>query len=187
MKTCSFLIFFTFALLPLAASGQALDPQLLQKPLAESWPTYNGDYSGKRFSALTEINQATVKNLKPAWTYRLNTGAGPDTQTGGEGPAPTPGAAADSTARVVKASPLMVKGVLYFSTPDHVWAVDARDGHELWHFFWHTRGGVHVGSRGVGMYGAWLFFTTPDGYLVSLDAKTGKERWHKQIVDYKQE
>ena len=37
------------------------------------------------------------------------------------------------------------------------------------------------------MYGNWLFFETPDNYLVSLDAKTGKERWHKEIADVKQE
>ena len=37
------------------------------------------------------------------------------------------------------------------------------------------------------MYGNWLFFETPDNYLVSLDAATGKERWHVQIADVKQE
>jgi alcohol dehydrogenase (cytochrome c) len=33
----------------------------------------------------------------------------------------------------------------------------------------------------MGMYHDWLYFETPDDYLVSLDAKTGKERWHKVI------
>jgi alcohol dehydrogenase (cytochrome c) len=187
MKTGRLLLGFIVSLVPLATWAQALDPKLLQTPLADAWPTFNGDYSGRRFSALTEINQATVKDLKLAWTYRLNTGNSSDTRTGGEGPPPAEGVPVDSSARIVKASPLMVNGVFYFSTPDHVWAVDARDGHELWHFFWHTLGGVHVGNRGVGMYGAWLFYATPDGFLVSLDARTGKERWHKKIVDFKQE
>ena len=102
----------------------------------------------------------------------------------GEGPSAA--GTVDPATRVVKSSPLMVNGVLYFATPDHVWAVDARNGHELWHFFWHTLGGPHVGDRGVGMYGSWFYFATPDGYLVSLDAKTGTERWHKQIVYFKQ-
>jgi acido-empty-quinoprotein group A len=185
MKTCRLLTILILAFLPLAGWAQDLNPQLLQKPLAGSWPTYNGDYSGRRFSALTQINQATIKNLEPAWTYTLNTGDGPGTQTGGEGPAPIKGVATEPADRVVKASPLMVNGMLYFATPDHVWAVDARDGHELWHFLWRTRGSVHVGDRGVGMYGAWLYFCTPDGYLVSLDANTGKERWHQQVVDFK--
>ena len=87
----------------------------------------------------------------------------------------------------IKATPLMVNGILYFATPDNAWAVDARSGHELWHYFWKTKGGIHIGNRGVGMYGNWLFFETPDNYFVSLDARTGKERWHKQIADVKQE
>ena len=81
----------------------------------------------------------------------------------------------------------MVNGILYFATPDNAWAVDARSGHEIWHYFWKTNGGIHIGNRGVGMYGNWLFFETPDNYLVSLDARTGKERWHVQIADVKQE
>ena len=68
----------------------------------------------------------------------------------------------------------MVNGVLYFSAPDHVWAVDARTGREIWHYFWKTRGGIHIGNRGVGMYGNWLYFLTPDNYFVSLDAATGQ-------------
>jgi alcohol dehydrogenase (cytochrome c) len=39
----------------------------------------------------------------------------------------------------------------------------------------------------MGMYENWLFFETPDNYVVSLDATTGKERWHKMIADVKQE
>ena len=50
----------------------------------------------------------------------------------------------------------------------------------LWHYFWKTKGGTHIGNRGMGMYRDWLYFETPDDYLVSLDAKTGKERWHKE-------
>jgi acido-empty-quinoprotein group A len=177
-----------FVLASFAAGGaQTLDSHQAEKPLAESWPTFNGDDSGRRFSSLTQINRETVKELKPAWAWQLHAGDGPNVQTGGEGPVPADGGKSDSSARIVKASPLMVDGVLYLATPDNVWAVDAQNGHELWHFFWHTRGGVHVGNRGVGMYRGWLFVETPDGYLVSLDAKTGKERWHKEIVDYKQE
>ena len=40
-----------------------LDPASILKPLADSWPTYSGDYSGRRYSALTQINQTTVKGL----------------------------------------------------------------------------------------------------------------------------
>ena len=50
---------------------------------------------------------------------------------------------------------------------------------ELWHYFWKTKGGTHIGNRGLGMWNNYLYMETPDDYLVSLDAKTGKERWHK--------
>jgi len=83
----------------------------------------------------------------------------------------------------IKASVLEVDGTLYFTMPDNAWAVDARDGHELWHYFWKTKGGTHIGNRGLGMWNNYLFMETPDDYLVSLDAKTGKERWHKVIAD----
>ena len=77
-------------------------------------------------------------------------------------------------------------GTLYFTMPDNAWAVDARDGRELWHYFWKTKGGTHIGNRGVGMWNNYLFMETPDDYLVSLDARTGKERWHKPIADLAQ-
>jgi len=41
---------------------------------------------------------------------------------------------------------------LYFTVPDNAWAVDARDGRELWHYFWKTKGGTHIGNRGLGMW-----------------------------------
>jgi len=87
----------------------------------------------------------------------------------------------------LKSTPLLVNGVLYFSAPDHAWAVDAQTGKEIWHFFWKTSGGDHIGNRGLGMHGRWLYLETPDGFLVSLEAATGKERWHKQIAGAKAE
>ena len=87
----------------------------------------------------------------------------------------------------IKSSPLLVNGVLYFTVPDHVWAVDPHDGRELWHYKWTTKGGIHIGNRGVGIYGNWLFFETPDNYLVSLDARNGKFRWSVEIADLTQE
>ena len=60
----------------LAAQSQGLDPVLLTKPATDSWPTYSGDYSGRRFSSLTQINQTNVKNLGLAWVSHLTAGAG---------------------------------------------------------------------------------------------------------------
>ena len=33
----------------------------------------------------------------------------------------------------------------------------------------------------------YVYFETPDNYLVSLEARTGKERWHKVIADFNQQ
>ena len=58
------------------ALGQSrgVDDAMLLKPLADNWPTYSGDYSGKRYSALTQINRANVKNLTLAWSTRIQPG-----------------------------------------------------------------------------------------------------------------
>jgi acido-empty-quinoprotein group A len=169
-----------------AGQRQGLDPALLTKPPTDSWPTYHGDYSGRRYSTLTQINADNVKNLQLAWVYRLNTSRAL-ANIGGEGPDVPPAAANGFGPPTIKSTPLMIDGVLYFSSPDHVWAVDARTGREIWHYFWKTRGGIHIGNRGVGVYGTWVFFLTPDNYFVSLDAATGKERWHHEIANVKRE
>jgi alcohol dehydrogenase (cytochrome c) len=82
----------------------------------------------------------------------------------------------------IRGSILEVNGVLYASAPDNAWAIDARTGTVLWHYYWKTKGGTHTSNKGMGIFGDWLFFETADDYLVSLDARTGKERWHKEIA-----
>ena len=84
---------------------------------------------------------------------------------------------------MIKSTPLQVDGVLYFSVPDHVWAVDARTGRERWHYVWPTQGGNHLANRGVAVLGDWLYFETPDCHLVSLNRKDGTERWRTSICD----
>ncbi|MBV9264747.1 MAG: acido-empty-quinoprotein group A, partial [Acidobacteriaceae bacterium] len=169
-------------------SAQMLDPTLLTKPATDAWPTFNGDYSGRRFSTLKQINESTVKSLNLAWVHRVTPGDTPGASIGGEASAEEAAQFANTPdVHQIKSSPLLVNGVLYFTTPDNTFAVDARSGRQLWHYYWRSQGGIHIGNRGVGMYGNWLFFETPDDYLVSLEAKTGKERWHVQIADVKQE
>ena len=180
----------------LLAQGQGLDPAKLLKPLADEWPTYNGDYSGKRYSLLTQINRQTVKHLTLAWTARLSDGSlslaggvgggrggGGNLVVGGEGTGDYPAGGPPT----IKASLLMVDGTLYVTAPDNAWALDARDGRVLWQYFWKTRGGTHIATRGFGMWKDYLYMETPDNYLVSLEAKTGKERWHKVISDFNQQ
>ena len=160
--------FLMISVLAISASSQTLDPKKLAQPPTDSWPSYNGDYSGRRFSPLTKVNSSNVNGLSLAWVHRIN--AQGNSVFGG----------------AIKSTPVVVDGVMYFTIPDHVWAIDARTGRELWHYTWPSHGGIHIGNRGVGVYGRWLYFETPDCNLVSLNLKDGKERWHKSICDLDQ-
>ncbi|HEY3940627.1 MAG TPA: acido-empty-quinoprotein group A [Bryobacteraceae bacterium] len=146
--------------------GQGLDPAAILKPLPGTWPTYNGDYSGRRFSSLKQIDAANVRDLRLAWLFHAESG---------------PGGSPFGTE--IKSTPLEVDGVLYFTVPDNAWAIDARTGRNIWHYQWTSKGGIHTGNRGVGIYHNWLFFETPDNHLISLEKDTGKFRWAVEIAD----
>jgi alcohol dehydrogenase (cytochrome c) len=140
-------------------AAQGVDAGTLLHPPAGSWPTYHGDYSGKRHSGLTQISVQNVSSLELAWAFQTNQTA------------------------AIKSSPLFVDGILYFTVPNIVWAVDARSGHQIWRYIYPPNEGIPIGNRGVGIYKGWLFFLSPDGHLVSLDAKDGAVRWSVAIAD----
>jgi acido-empty-quinoprotein group A len=165
MKHLRFSLILPLLAVTLPAQGPLDNSKLLQLP-TDSWPMVNGDYSGRRYSPLKKINSDNVNALTLAWMYRATSANGGNVQ--------------------LKATPLQINGVLYFSAPDHAWAVDARTGREIWHFSWPSKGGIHIGNRGVAVSGNWLYFETPDCNLVSLNILDGKERWHKPICDLEQ-
>jgi alcohol dehydrogenase (cytochrome c) len=142
-----------------AARAQGVDHSMLLNPSAGSWPSYHGTYDGRRHSKLDQITPENVGSLTLAWAFQTSQRAD------------------------IKASPLVVDGVVYFSIPDNVWAVDARSGHELWRYTYPPSKGLHIGSRGLGMYKNWLYFLTPDAHLVSLNANDGTVRWIVQVAD----
>jgi len=144
---------------PRTADAQNLEPEQILHPSPDSWPLYHGDYSGKRHSPLKQITPQNVQDLSLAWAYQTGQNA------------------------AIKSSPLLVDGVLYFTVPDNIWAVDARSGHMLWHYNHPTTQGDHIGQRGVAMYKGWLYFVSPDCHLISLNAKDGTVRWTKEIAD----
>src|SRR5262249_19160728 len=107
------LIITCLCIAPALLAAQGLNPASLVKPLSDSWPTYSGDYSGRRYSSLTHINQSNVKNLSLAWSRRFTNGANP-TIIGGEGTGDIVAAGATQ----IKGAVLQVDGVLYVTTPD---------------------------------------------------------------------
>src|SRR5205807_3370662 len=122
----------------LAQSGGGLNPADLLKPLADSWTSYSGDYTGRRYSALTQINQSNVKQLTLAFAAKVTAGTGgAQTSVGGEGD----GSITVGGATQIKGAVLAVNGVLYVTSPDNVLALEAHDGKEIWHYFGRRKGG----------------------------------------------
>jgi alcohol dehydrogenase (cytochrome c) len=161
-----------------ATLAQGVNQAMLVKPPADSWPTHHGDYSARRFSPLKVLNDTNVQDLSLDWMSRV-TGGTPAN-------APANGRGGFGTVRV-GGSPLLVNGMLYFTANDNAWAMDARTGRIMWHYYRESQGEEPVtANKGMGMYGNWLYFITRDNFLVSLDAVTGKQRWLMPIADPKQ-
>jgi alcohol dehydrogenase (cytochrome c) len=142
-----------------ARGAQGLDPAMLLEPPVDSWPTYHGDYSGRRHSGLTQITPANVNQLTLAWAF----------QTGQNQP--------------IKSTPILVNGILYVTTPDNLWAIDARSARQLWHYTYPPNKGFHIGHRGAALYKDAVYLTTPDAHLLALGATDGKVRWDVVIAD----
>jgi acido-empty-quinoprotein group A len=159
LKVSLALAVLALSVFALRGAAQGLDPAALLKPATDTWPTYNGDYSGRRFSTLDQINAENVSSLTLAWAFR-------------------------APRQYIKSTPLEVNGILYFTAPDNVWAVDARYGREIWRYERKSEGD-HIGQRGVAMHGQLLYFTTPDAHLISLNAKDGTVRWNIELGDPK--
>ena len=171
------------------------------QPAAGDWPTYGRDKGGQRHSPLTDITAANVASLVPAWTYHMRPAsadaAPPDAaaavQRAAEGvgaplPAgaspggpPSGGAFTRQRSRFAgsQATPLIIDGVLYTTTPyGKVVALEPDSGREIWAATIPGPGQPSV--RGVeywpgdGTAGPRLFFGTRDGRLLALDARTGQ-------------
>lgn len=148
-----------FCLAAAPAWSQGVESSTLLHPPADSWPQYHGTYDGQRHSGLTQLTPQNVSKLTLAWAFQT------------------------AQAMDVKATPLLMDGVLYFTVPDKVWAVDARSGKQIWTYTYPPNPGLHIGNRGLGMYKEWLYFLSPDGHLISLNANKGTVRWIVPVAD----
>jgi quinoprotein glucose dehydrogenase len=162
------------ALVVLIASLSGVSPSRAQTPApltAGQWAAYGHDALGSRFSPLTSITRDNVGQLTVAWTYRT-----------GEA-----GAATKQTTKF-EATPLMVDGTLYLSTPfGRVIALDPESGKERWTYDARSDRGGDWGdfaNRGVSTWvdasapaGAVchrrIYLGTIDARIIALDARTG--------------
>lgn len=123
-------------------------------------------YTEQRFSPLKQINDQSVPQLGLAWHFDL------DTRRGQE------------------ATPLVVDGVMYFTSAwNKVYAVNAATGEKLWSFdpkvdpAWGVNACCDVVNRGVAAWNGKVFVGTLDGRLIALDAASGNKVWEMQTTD----
>ena len=84
---------------------------------AADWPTYNRDLAGTRYSPLTQINTENVSSLRQVWSYPLGRNHTTGDLGGGS-----------------QFTPLVIDGVMYLAGADHVVALQADTGAEIWRF-----------------------------------------------------
>ncbi|MEE8214207.1 MAG: PQQ-binding-like beta-propeller repeat protein, partial [Alphaproteobacteria bacterium] len=130
---------------------------------SQDWLTYGGDLGQQRFVPNTEINTGNVHNLRVKWIF----------QTGVIGS--------------FENTPIVEDGVMYVTTPyNHVFAVDARSGRQLWHYQ-HKLGTTIFccgpNNRGVAIFGDNVYMATLDTMLIALNKKTGELVWETEIAD----
>src|SRR5213079_1354174 len=128
----------------------------------QNWLTYSGGVFSQRYSMLTQVTPANVKNLELQWVFQTR-------------------APAEATEKF-EATPLVVDGVMYtVLAPNHVVALDAATGRVFWMYSPRLSPLARVCcgrvNRGLAILGETLFMGTIDGHLIAIDAKNGKPIW----------
>ena len=158
------------------------------------WPIFGHDPGAMRYSPLKQINTSNVDQLRPSWQFdtteeNVEPATAPITPHANLAPEaspeakPSPGSERPATParrpqpRLSESIPLVAGDVLYMSTGyNRVVALDAETGRKIWEYeskhppalrgvsYW-------PGTKG---YPPAIVFGTLDGWLISLNAKTGK-------------
>lgn len=127
---------------------------------AGQWLAHGRTFDEQRYSPLTQINDTNVQKLGLAWHYKLDVDRG------------------------TEATPIVVDGVMYTTGAySIVYALDARTGRLRWKHDprvprdYAARACCDAVNRGVAVWEGRVYLGTLDGYLVALDAATGREIW----------
>ena len=137
-----------------------------EKPIEPKldWASYDGGYTGNRYSPLDKINLSNVKHLAPAWF------------------SPVAGAPR------LEVTPIVVDGVMYITTTNDAYALDATTGRQIWAFRTPRTPGIisEAGggaNRGAAISGDRVFMVTDNAHLLALDRLTGKKVWDATMGD----
>lgn len=132
--------------------------ELLLTPVSDNWPSYNGDYNGARHTSLSEITADNVSRLAAQWVFHPR------------------------TVSPLEVTPLVTAGIMFVTSANDAYALDARTGKTLWR---HLRG-VSRGlvddpaqhhNRGMAILGTRVYMETDNAHLLCLDARSGNLIW----------
>ncbi|MDN5937477.1 MAG: PQQ-binding-like beta-propeller repeat protein [Salinisphaera sp.] len=138
----------------------AMSTAAADQPADTNWLTYNRTANGQRYAPLAQINADNAAELKEVCRVQV-------AETGS-----------------FQTSPLEIDGTLFVTTPHDTLAIDASDCEILWrNVYQPEQREVYQTNRGVAYANGHLFRGTPDGRLLSIDAKTGKTIWQEQIAN----
>ena len=130
----------------------------------QNWLTYGGNYSSHRFSPLDTITRDNVGQLTLKWTWR------------------------PKYLDKMETTPIVVDGVMYVVQNSEVVAMDAATGRAFWTYRYRVppeSNAYLMVVKGVAFWEDRVFWATYDGHLIAIDARTGKEIWHKTVFNYK--
>ncbi len=160
-RFCAIAVFLVSTLLCTGEQPASIDvsaSDLLVSPSGANWPSYNGDYSGRRFSSLSEINPGNIASLRAQWVFHSPKSSN------------------------LEGTPVVVNGLLFITSANDAFALDARTGRTAWrHAYPITEGLIDDASshhnRGVGVWHSRLYMETDNAHLLCLDARSGNLLW----------
>src|SRR6201992_2346535 len=108
-------------ILSIPSGGQSSDPSLARAPgvqasqlfsrtIKDDWPSYNGDYTGRRFSSLTQITPQNVRQLQAQWVFHSR------------------------SAGILEVTPVVANCIMYITASNDAYALNAQTGQILWHY-----------------------------------------------------
>jgi len=131
------------------------------------WPAYDGVPGGNRYTALSQIDKNNVARLVPRWIFAM------DDTTG------------------LQVTPVVVDGIMYITSANQCFALDAGSGRQIWHFqrprskglVGNAAGGI---NRGVAVEGGRVFMVTDNAHLIAFNRFTGAIAWEVEMADARQ-
>jgi alcohol dehydrogenase (cytochrome c) len=150
--------------LPVSTVVDVKTSDLLRHPPGANWPSYNGDYTGRRYSSLAQINVNNARQLSAQWVFHSPNSA------------------------IMETTPVVIDGIMFATAGNDVFALDARTGREIWHHSRpFTQGLIDDASahhnRGVAIWHSRIFVETDNAHLLCLDARSGHLIWDIAYAD----